>query len=312
MDPNNARGWTNLGSAYQQTENFNKAREDYQKALTIDPKGEVDNYYYIGILDENAGQVPAAIQDYQSYLQKAGARAQYAVQAQGRISSLRANPGSAQKITTQAETKRSGDAQAAYDAAVKAQGENKFDEAIEDYNKALALSPTDASFVYGMATAYQGKNDMVKALDNYKKAASMNPKEPTYKQGVTQAQQVMAAPLLQSAIDKQTTKNDPTGALADYQAALKLDDEGTTHMNYGTCLQQVNKLAEAVTEYRRGIQMDAKGCVDAHYYLGTCYEGLKKPGEALHEYQEYVRLAPTGANVKESRERIKLLAPAHR
>jgi tetratricopeptide (TPR) repeat protein len=66
---------------------------------------------------------------------------------------------------------------------------------------------------------------------------------------------------------------------------------------------------EAINEYKRAIQMDPKVTVDAHYYLGTAYEQLKKPADALHEYKEYLRLAPTGQNAKDCRDRIKVLEP---
>lgn len=306
--PNNARGWTNLGSAYQQSENWKAARSDYEKALKIDPKGEQDNWYYIGILDENDSNAPQAISDYQRYIQTAGPKAQYATQAQARISDLRAHPSDTQKIATAADTKKNADAQAAYDAGVKAQQENKFDEAIDDYNKAIQITP-DPAYYYAVGTAYQGKNDLDKALENYRKAQSINPKEPAYQAAIKAVNQAKAAPLVNSAIDKQTTKNDPAGAVVDYQAALKIDDDAGTRMNYGTALQQLNKVQEALNEYKRAIQMDPKVTVDAHYYEGTAYEQLKQPAQALHEYKEYLRLAPTGQNAKDCKDRIKVLEP---
>jgi len=306
--PNNARGWTNLGSAYQQAENWKMARSSYEKALQIDPKGEVLNWYFIGVLDENDGQAPAAIQDYQRYVQNAGARGEYAAQAQSRISDLKAHPVNVQKIQTAADTKKNTDAQAAYDAAVAAQQANKLDEAIEDYNKAIQITP-DPAYYYARGTAYQAKNDLDKALEDYRTAQSKNPKEPAYTAVIKQVNQIKAGPLVNSAIDKQTTKNDPAGAIVDYLAALKIDDDAGVRMNYGTALQQTGKTQEAINEYKRAIQMDPKATVDAHYYLGTAYEQIKKPLDAVREYKEYLRLAPTGTNAKDAHDRIKILEP---
>lgn len=311
ITPNSARGWTNLGSAYQQAENFNKARECYEKALQIDGKGEADNWYYIAVLDENASQAQRAMQDYQRYIQTAGAKASYAAQAQARISALRANPSAVTKITTQAETAKNTEAQAAYDAAVKAQQDNKLDDAIASYQKAIGISP-DAAYYYGLGTAYQAKNDLDKALENYKLAMAKNPKEPAYKAVIKQVNQLKAAPLTNSAIEKQTQKNDLPGAIADYRASLAIDDDAPTRMNYGTALQAANKPQEAVVEYKRSLLTDPKACAEAMYYLGTAYEQLNKPLDAYREYEEYVRKNPTGPSINAVKERIKILGPTLR
>ncbi|MGL1381512.1 hypothetical protein ACSTIP_00365, partial [Vibrio parahaemolyticus] len=73
----------------------------FQKALTLDPKGQVDNNYFLGILEENAGAAMPAIGDYDRYI-KAAPKGTYAVQAQGRLSDLRAHPANTQKIVTKA------------------------------------------------------------------------------------------------------------------------------------------------------------------------------------------------------------------
>jgi tetratricopeptide (TPR) repeat protein len=314
--PNNAHGYTNLAGAYQSSDDFANARANYQKALDLDPKGEVDNYYFIGLLDENAGQGAKALQDYMKYVQVAP-RGTYATQAQGRISALRANPNATQKITTQAETQKSAEAQTNYDAAVKLQGENKLDDAIASYNKAIAISPNEPSYYYAEGTAYQAKNDIDKAIELYKKAAALNPKEPTYKNVLKQANQAKAAPLLDSAIKKQTTKTDKgdydlAGAVADYEAALKIDpDDPTAHMNAGTAYQAMNNMPKAVAEYKRSIALDPK-LGDPHYFLGTAYEAMKQPALALAEYKEYLRLAPTGSYAASARDQIKALGGGKR
>jgi tetratricopeptide (TPR) repeat protein len=305
-DPDNARGWTNLGSAYQANDQFAEARQSYQKALDLDKKGEVFNYYYIGLLDENAGQAAKAIQDYQSYIQ-ADPRGQFAGQSQGRISTLKANPSSTQKITTAAENKKSGEGQDAYNEGVKLQGENKYDEAIVAYKKALQASPNEAAYWYAMGTAYQAKNDLDGALENYKKAMAINPKEPAYKSAIRTVAQAKAAPLVNSAIEKQTKKNDIPGAIADYEAALRIDpDDAGTHMNLGTAYQAGNKNEKAAAEYRRAIQLDPKNA-DAHYFLATVLEALNQKPQAIKEYEDYLRLAPTGSYANDIRARLKLL-----
>jgi tetratricopeptide (TPR) repeat protein len=310
--PDSATGWTNAASAYLQAESFSKARDAFQKALSIDPKGQVDNLYFVGTLDENDGKGALALQDYQKYV-SAAPRGQYAAAAQGRISTLKANPNNVQKITTQAQAQQNDEAQKAYANGITLQTDKKYDEAIVEYKKAIAISPKDGSYVFALGTALQAKGDLDGAIEQYKLAVLYSPTVADYKNALRAGLALKAAPLVNSAIEKQTTKNDPKGAIELYLAALKLNgDDAGTHMNLGTAYQQTNQYGEAEREYKRAVQLDPRLAVDAYYYMGTLYEQLKKPGEALQMYQRYVKEAPGGANAKDANERIKLLRPAHR
>ena len=310
ITPNNAHGWTNLAAAYQGMDDFARARDSYQKAVTIDPKTEVDNHYFIALIDEHFGKGPQALQGYQKYVASAP-RGQYVALAQERIKALTANPNATQKLATQAQQKASAEADAAFQNAVKLQQENKFDEAIAEYQKAIQIAPNFDSYWYSLGTAYQAKGDVDQAMNAYGKASSINPKEPAYKQLIKQLKQSKAAPLLESAFKKQTTKDDKgnydlVGAIADYEAALKIDDDATTRMNLGTALQGSNNLQRALSEYKKALQMDPKQC-DAYYYLGTLYEQMKQPALAIGEYRKCVQCAPTGANAAAAKGRIRAL-----
>jgi superkiller protein 3 len=304
LDPNNAHGWTNLGGAQQASEDFNAAKASYAQALKLDPKGEVDNWYFIGLLDENANQGARAVDDYTKYLQQAP-KGSYAIQAQQRYSTLKVDPSKVQKIVTAAESKKNADAQNAYDEAVKLQQANKYDDAIASYKKAIAAAPNEASYYYSMGTAYQAKSDFDGALENYKKAAALNPKEPAYKQVIKQVLQAKAQPLVDSAIAKQTAATpDLAGSIADYEAALKINEDPLTLAYLGTAYQAQNNLAKAQQDYLRAIQMDPKA-PDPHYYLGTVYEAQKKKLDAIREYETYLKLAPTGSNAQAVKDALK-------
>lgn len=316
INPNNPHGWTNMAGAYQAADNFIKARESYQKALDLDNKGEADNWYFIASLDENANQGGKALQEYQRYISSAP-RGTYAAQAQQRISQLKLNPNSTQKLVTASAQKNSSEAQAAYDAAVKLQQANKFDDALGQYKKAIATQTNEPTFYYAIGTCYQSKNDLDAAIANYRKAVDLNGTEATYKQTLKQALQIKAQPLVDSAIKKQTTKDakgayDLAGAIADYEAALRVDDDAATHMNLGTAYQGIANYSRAANEYRRALQMDSRNTVDCHYYLGTIYEATKQPAMAVDEYQKYLKVAPNGSSASDARSRLKELAPSGR
>ncbi|MBI4533729.1 MAG: tetratricopeptide repeat protein, partial [Candidatus Melainabacteria bacterium] len=308
--PNNAHGWTNLAGAYQAIDNFAKARDSYQKALTLDSKAEAENWYFIATIDEHFAQGAKALQEYQRYI-AASPKGNYVALASQRIKELTLNPSKTQKLATQTEQKQSAEASTAFDAAVKLQQENKFDEAIAEYKKAIALSSNDQSYWYSLGTCYQAKGDNDEAINSYSKASALNPQEASYKQLIKQLKAAKAAPLLESAFKKQTTKDnmgnyDLPGAIADYEAALKIDDDPTTRLNLGTAHQGSNNLQKALGEYKKALTMDPKQC-DAYYYLGTIYENMKQPALALAEYKKCIQCSPVGSNAAAARARVKAL-----
>ena len=310
INPDFAHGWTNLAGAYQASGNFTKALEAYNKAYNLDNKGETDNLYFIGLLDENAGQGGKAAQDYSRYL-AASPRGTYINDARSRMTALKANPGQTQKILTANEQTKINESGSAYDQAVKLQQEGKLDEAVDQYKKAIAGQPNEAPYYYGLGTCYASKNDLPEAIKNYQKAISLNPQEPSFKQALKQANQALAAPLIESAIKKQTTadsagKYDLNGAIADYEAALKLDDDANTHLNLGTAYQANNNLPRATSEYKRALQLDAS-LADAHYYLGTIYDTGNQMPLAVSEYQKYLKMAPNGTSAAAAKTRLKEL-----
>ena len=227
------------------------------------------------------------------------------------MTALKANPSQTQKILTANEQNKLNESGSSYDQAVKFQQEGKLDEALEQYKKAIAGQPNEASYYYGLGTCYAAKNDLPEAIKNYQKAISLNPQEAGFKQALTQANQAQAAPLIESAIKKQTTpdsagKYDLTGAIADYEAALKLDDDANTHLNLGTAYQANNNLPKATSEYKRALQMNANSA-DAHYYLGTIYDTSNQAALAISEYQKYLKMAPNGASAADAKARLKAL-----
>jgi len=314
--PNNPHGYTNLAGANQAKDDLASARKNYMKAIELDPKNESDNWYFVGIIDESNRQVPQAIADYGKYL-AAKPTGSYAADAKARAAAIKADPSKAQVIATQSQQKASAAASGAYSDAVSLQQANKFDEAIAKYKEAIAAAPNEAAYYYGMGTAYQAKEDMDNALVNYQKANQLNPKEPAYVTVIKQLKQAKAAPLVNAAIEKQTKagadgKFDLAGAIADYEAALKVYDDPATHGYLGTAYQGQGNNEKARQEYEKALAMD-KTLVDNYYYLGTVYEALKQPVKAIAAYQQFMRSAPAGnANTASVKERLKILAPGHK
>lgn len=299
--------WTNIGIAYQYSDQFAQARDAYQKGFDLDNKGEVDNLYFMGPLDETLGKGAAAFEDYKKYLTYAP-KGKYAKEANDRYQILYYDKTKLQKMQTQAQAQMAQAASDAFNDAVKLQTDNKLDEALAKYEEALKVSPNADNVWYSEGTCYQAKNDLDNAIKCYEKAASINPKEPSYKKVLKDARGAKAAPLVQDAINKQTAKEGANlpGAIASYEAALKIDDDAGTWMNLGTAYQANNMVPKAVDCYLRALQLDPKQ-TDADYYLGTAYEGMNKKPQAAEAYRKYLQAQPNGQYAASAKDRLKIL-----
>jgi tetratricopeptide (TPR) repeat protein len=257
-----------------------------------------------------------AISHYNQYIKEAKT-ADYKSAAQQAIVRLQKNPKDLQKLQTEAQATASAEIQAAYAKAVELQTASKFPEALAEYDKAIAAiagAPNEPSYVYGKGTAYQASGDLDNAIKCYEKAVSLNGNEKAYRDALNGAKAAKAQPLVDSAIKKQTTdlgggKYDLPGAIADYNAALKLYDDPATHMNLGTALQANNDNAGAMREYTRAIQLDAS-MADAYFYRAALYEFMQQKPAALKDYQKYLQLAPTGPNAAAAKEGVKRVGAA--
>jgi superkiller protein 3 len=298
--------WTNIGIAYQYSDQWQQARDAYLKGFDLDNRGEVDNLYFMGPLDESLGKGQAAYDDYYKYLANAP-KGKYAAQANEGYQRLYKNKNDLHKMQTSQEQATAQAASDAFNEAVKLQGDNKLDEALAKYQEALKTTPNSDSVWYSMGTCYQAKNDLDNAINAYQKAVSLNAKEPSYKKVLKDARGTKAAPLVQDAIAKQTAQTpDLAGAITSYVASLKIDDDGGTWLNLGTAYQANKQDQKALDSYLRALQLDPK-LTDGYYYLGTLYEGMGKKQQAVDAYRKYLQAQPTGQYAASVKDRLKIL-----
>ena len=292
--PNNAKLWTNLGGALQNSDNFAGAREAYKKGLDLDSKSESGNWYFIAAIDENASDGNKALQEYEKYV-SLNPTGQYLDQAKNRIKTLSANTNNVEKLQTQAEVKQNKDAQDAFDQGVKAQQANQLDQAISSYQKAYQLVPNEPAYNYALGTAYQAKNDIDSALDWYKKAASLDPKNKDYSKAILDANDLKAAPMLDEAVKKHTA-GDPASAIPLYQQALAISS-GNAHgwTNLGAAYQATDDFAHAREAYQKGLELDPKVEADNWYFMAAIDENFNQGSKALQEYMKYLAAAPKGS-----------------
>jgi tetratricopeptide (TPR) repeat protein len=158
--------------------------------------------------------------------------------------------------------------------------DGKLDQAIEQYDVALALKPDfpEAHFSLGNALDQKGKLDQ--AIAEYQKALWFRP--------IAETTHV----LLGAALAKQGKYDE---AVAHYQAALKLDpDSAVAQNNLARVLHTQGKLNEAIEHYTAAIKLDPK-LAPAHNNLGIALLQKGRVADGARELRESLRLNPTNA-----------------
>ena len=162
--------------------------------------------------------------------------------------------------------------------------EQRYAEAILDYQKALARRPDDAKghLLLGIALHRIGASDA--AIAEFQTAASLRP-------DLVEAYNNLGM------VYREEGKLD--AAIQAYRSALSIQPAfADAHNNLAIALSLQNRPQDAIGEFRRAIELDPRSA-PFHANLGTQLEQLNKLDEAVGEYREALRLDPDYSDAKE-------------
>lgn len=128
-----------MGSVYLQEGNINKAIDEFNLALKINPD-LAEAYNNRGRAYQDSGDINQAILDY--------------------TRAININPDFVEAYNNR---------------GIAYKKKNEFDKAISDYNRALKLNPNLAEVYYNRGNAWQKKGDFNQAILDYNKAIEINP-----------------------------------------------------------------------------------------------------------------------------------------
>jgi arylsulfatase A-like enzyme/tetratricopeptide (TPR) repeat protein len=163
-----------------------------------------------------------------------------------------------------------------YELGVVLAAKQRFDEAMEQFNEALRISPDDAVIHAGFARALEQKGDYAAAAQQYAEAVRLDPADPQKlgdfgkvlaKQGnYAESAQYLAKSLelkpedvpvrtnLGLALARQGKLDE---ALVQFSEALRLaPNDGQVHLTKAGVLEENGRLAEAVAEYREAVRLN--------------------------------------------------------
>ena len=172
------------------------------------------------------------------------------------------------------------DVDAYYNMGIALQKQNKLEEAIVAYNKALSIKPDYVEAYYNMGIALQVQNKLEEAIEAYNKTIALKPDnaDAYYNMGI--------------ALKEQGKLEE---AIVAYNKALSIKpDYADTYYNMGIALKEQGKLEGAIEAYNKALSIKPN-YADTYYNMGIALKEQGKLEEAIEAYNKALSIKPNYA-----------------
>ncbi|MCY7381731.1 MAG: tetratricopeptide repeat protein [Microcoleus sp. CAN_BIN18] len=242
LQPNFAEVRANIGSMYFKMGRLEEAIAHYQQAIALSPD-LAGAHWNLGKVYHKHGDIEAAIACFQ------------------RTSEL--NP---QLVGADFH----------FNLANRLFTQGKRDEAIESYEKALAIKPDWAEAYGNIGSARSQQGDLDAAIINYQQAVALKPEL-----------EVLHFNLGNSFLQQ----NKYEEAITNYQNTLKIKpDWPEVHANLGSCFSMQGRLEEALTSYQEALRLKPDWA-EVYCRMGHIQK-QDKPLEAIAHFEKAIECSP--------------------
>ena len=184
LNPKYAEAFYSRGNAYNKKGEYDRAIADFNQALLLNPK-DAEAFNNRGIAYRNKGEYDRAIADFNQALLLNPKYAEFLYNNRGIAYGKKGEYDRAIADFNQALQLNPKDAAAFNYRGIAYGNKKEYDRAIADYNQALLLNPKYAEAFYNRGIAYNNKKEYDRAIADYNQALLLNPKdaEPFYNRG---------------------------------------------------------------------------------------------------------------------------------
>jgi eukaryotic-like serine/threonine-protein kinase len=182
---------------------------------------------------------------------------------------------------------RKPDALATYNLLVNRgvvrQEHGRLAQAVQDYQAAIRLRPTEAATFVNLAQVYRDQKDFPQATAQLDEALRLQP----HSAGLYRTRAYFR-------IERQDLRQDLPGALRDFEEAIRLEPPGSKqrlaedHTERGLILVDLERPGEALQAYDRALAIYPEHA-SAHRFRGGVLLKLKRYAEAAHAFDEYMK-----------------------
>jgi Flp pilus assembly protein TadD len=170
-----------------------------------------------------------------------------------------------------------------FNTAIATMKKNRFDEAVEQWRKALTMDPDDGKAHFNLGFSLSETGDLRGAIVEYRKSTELSPED-----AVTFASLALA--LAQT--------GDLDGAIDNYRKAAVLDPANSAlHADLGTALAEKGRPAEGIEHLETAVAL-APESADAHNKLGFVLVKAGRADEARVHLEKAVELNPDSAEYR--------------
>jgi tetratricopeptide (TPR) repeat protein len=216
-----------------------------------------------------------------------------------------------QKKEQEAALAKNKELNEAFNAGMEAENNKQFDVAVTQFEKGVALAPTQHVIWGHLADAYGGRAsgnepeaakqaDLDKATADYQKAIELEPREATYHNNYA---------LLLAREKKLDEAKQELGKAASLDPTLA----GKYYYNLGAVMANTNQTDAAAEAFKKS--MDAN-YVEAYFQYGlvmiskataTADGKIVAPDGTVQAFQKYLEVAPTGPNAQSAKDMLTTL-----
>jgi tetratricopeptide (TPR) repeat protein len=168
-----AKEYFKQGNAYYRKGDYDRAIEDYTKAIALKPDYAA-TYNNRGVTYSNKGEYDKAIEDYNKAIELKPDYA-YAYNSRGIVYGVKGDYDKAIEDFTKAIELKPDYAEIYNNRGITYADKGEYGKAIEDYTKAIELKPDYAGVYNNRGNAYYKKGKYDKAIEDYNKAIELKP-----------------------------------------------------------------------------------------------------------------------------------------
>ena len=161
--------------------------------------------------------------------------------------------------------------------------QGQHDRAIQDYDQAIKLDPSDAIVYNNRGIAYSTKGQHDRAIQDYDQAIKLNPSDATAfnNRGLAYS-----------------AKGQLDRAIQDYDQAIKLDpSDAIVYYNRGIAYSAKGQHDRAIQDYDQAIKLDPSRTPIAYNNRGNAYSTKGQLDRAIQDYDQAIKLNPSDADI---------------
>jgi tetratricopeptide (TPR) repeat protein len=279
INPNNIDFHNDLGTVFSISGNRKKAIETYENIISITPE-KAKSYFNLGIVYSEFSDFKNAIINIKKAISINPDEVDYYISL-GEVFRMKENYAEAIKYYKKAISIDPNIADVYNNFGVICRFQKNYKKAIKNYKKAISINPNDESFYFNLGLVYKAKESYKKAIKNYKKAISINQKKASYYYSLAEVYELL--------------ENHDRAILNFKKAILLKPTDADFYNNLGISYRKNLNYKMAIKNYKLAIKIKPKDS-GFLYNLALAYKYTGNHKKAIVNYKKAISINSNNIN----------------